>query len=105
MSTTNDQLIDNKNDNLIDDDDEHPRKLIPKLCRQMYKLGWVTGTGGGMSIRMNNQEIYIAPSGVHSLCFKHNFFAVGKHLTLPSISMMNKCSGFRHSFCTPDGAI
>ncbi|XP_036345419.1 probable methylthioribulose-1-phosphate dehydratase [Rhagoletis pomonella] len=43
--------------------EEHPRKLIPELCRQFYHLGWVTGTGGGMSIKYNN-EIYIAPSGV-----------------------------------------
>ncbi|CAD7089773.1 unnamed protein product [Hermetia illucens] len=43
--------------------EEHPRKLIPELCRQFYHLGWVTGTGGGISIKLDN-EIYIAPSGV-----------------------------------------
>ncbi|KAH6942776.1 hypothetical protein HPB50_010247 [Hyalomma asiaticum] len=42
---------------------EHPRNLIPELCRQFYDLGWVTGTGGGISIR-HGHEIYIAPSGV-----------------------------------------
>lgn len=42
---------------------EHPRKLIPSLCRQFYHLGWVTGTGGGISIRLG-EDIYIAPSGV-----------------------------------------
>lgn len=42
---------------------EHPRKLIPQLCRQFYQLGWVTGTGGGISIR-HDGDIYIAPSGV-----------------------------------------
>lgn len=26
---------------------EHPRNLIPELCRQFYHLGWVTGTGKG----------------------------------------------------------
>jgi len=30
---------------------EHPRVLIPELCRLFYTLGWVTGTGGGISIR------------------------------------------------------
>ncbi|KAK0096805.1 hypothetical protein PV326_004355 [Microctonus aethiopoides] len=42
---------------------EHPRNLIPELCRQFYNLGWVTGTGGGISIK-HGDEIYIAPSGV-----------------------------------------
>jgi hypothetical protein len=32
-------------------DPEHPRLLIPKLCKQFYRLGWVTGTGGGISIK------------------------------------------------------
>ncbi|XP_007426488.2 methylthioribulose-1-phosphate dehydratase [Python bivittatus] len=41
----------------------HPRNLIPELCRQFYHLGWVTGTGGGISMKHGN-EIYIAPSGV-----------------------------------------
>lgn len=42
---------------------EHPRKLIPELCKLFYNQGWVTGTGGGISIRDDN-KIYIAPSGV-----------------------------------------
>ncbi|CAB3254934.1 unnamed protein product [Arctia plantaginis] len=42
---------------------EHPRNLIPSLCNQFYHLGWVTGTGGGISIKEGN-KIYIAPSGV-----------------------------------------
>eukprot|EP01114_Cavostelium_apophysatum_P010816 TRINITY_DN24940_c0_g1_i1.p1 TRINITY_DN24940_c0_g1~~TRINITY_DN24940_c0_g1_i1.p1 ORF type:complete len:242 (-),score=21.87 TRINITY_DN24940_c0_g1_i1:40-765(-) len=44
-------------------DQEHPRRLIPELCRLFYDLGWVTGTGGGISIRRGD-EVYIAPSGV-----------------------------------------
>ncbi|XP_064601896.1 methylthioribulose-1-phosphate dehydratase-like [Liolophura sinensis] len=43
--------------------EEHPRHLIPELCRQFYDLGWCTGTGGGVSIKYEGQ-IYIAPSGV-----------------------------------------
>jgi hypothetical protein len=30
---------------------EHPRQLIPEICQLMYNLGWVTGTGGGMSMK------------------------------------------------------
>ncbi|CAG5931910.1 unnamed protein product [Menidia menidia] len=44
-------------------DKEHPRFLIPELCRLFYQLGWVTGTGGGISLR-RGEHIYIAPSGV-----------------------------------------
>ncbi|XP_007468127.1 PREDICTED: methylthioribulose-1-phosphate dehydratase [Lipotes vexillifer] len=44
-------------------DKEHPKYLIPELCKQFYHLGWVTGTGGGISLKHGN-EIYIAPSGV-----------------------------------------
>ena len=32
-------------------DPEHPLNLIPELCKQFYTLGWVTGTGGGISIK------------------------------------------------------
>lgn len=30
---------------------ESPVVLIPELCKQFYNLGWVTGTGGGISIK------------------------------------------------------
>jgi len=43
--------------------DEAIRDLICELCRQFYRLGWASGTGGGISIRRGNQ-IYMAPSGV-----------------------------------------
>lgn len=38
-------------------------RLISELCRQFYTLGWVSGTGGGISIR-DAQGVWIAPSGV-----------------------------------------
>ncbi len=38
-------------------------ELICELCRQFYDLGWVSGTGGGISIR-GAEGIFIAPSGV-----------------------------------------
>jgi methylthioribulose-1-phosphate dehydratase len=42
---------------------DDPRALICELCRHFYGLGWVSGTGGGMSIRRDG-KIYMAPSGV-----------------------------------------
>lgn len=38
-------------------------ELICELCRHFYHLGWVSGTGGGISIRAP-EGIYMAPSGV-----------------------------------------
>ncbi|TEA25003.1 hypothetical protein DBR06_SOUSAS6510036, partial [Sousa chinensis] len=32
-------------------DKEHPRYLIPEICKQFYHLGWVTGTGGRISLK------------------------------------------------------
>ncbi|KZS92204.1 Methylthioribulose-1-phosphate dehydratase [Sistotremastrum niveocremeum HHB9708] len=48
---------------ITSDDPHHPANLIPELCRSFYHLGWVTGTGGGITIR-NGSRVYIAPSGV-----------------------------------------
>lgn len=42
---------------------EDPRALITELCKQFYGQGWVSGTGGGISLRQEGR-IYIAPSGV-----------------------------------------
>ncbi|KAH9471128.1 hypothetical protein Pst134EA_005037 [Puccinia striiformis f. sp. tritici] len=40
-----------KNAKSIPHDPMHPANLICELCRNFYQLGWVTGTGGGISIR------------------------------------------------------
>ena len=37
-------------------------KLIGELCAQFYTQGWVSGTGGGMSIK-SGDSIVMAPSG------------------------------------------
>jgi len=41
----------------------NPKRLIVELCQQFYAQGWVSGTGGGISIRENGR-VYLAPSGV-----------------------------------------
>lgn len=43
--------------------DPDARAVICDLCREFYRLGWATGTGGGISVRVG-QSIYMAPSGV-----------------------------------------
>ena len=40
-----------------------PRQLIANLCAQFYGLGWVSGTGGGISLR-DGERVFMAPSGV-----------------------------------------
>jgi methylthioribulose 1-phosphate dehydratase / enolase-phosphatase E1 len=39
------------------------KSLICELCRQFFNAGWVTGTGGSISIR-NEDKIFMTPSGV-----------------------------------------
>ena len=43
--------------------DQSTRELVCELCRHFFHLGWVTGTGGSISIRHEN-NIYMTPSGV-----------------------------------------
>ena len=39
------------------------KEVICEMCRNFYDLGWVSGTGGGVSIKKGN-TIFMAPSGV-----------------------------------------
>ena len=41
----------------------HPANYICELCGKFYTFGWVTGTGGGVSIS-DGRHIFVAPSGV-----------------------------------------
>jgi methylthioribulose 1-phosphate dehydratase/enolase-phosphatase E1 len=41
----------------------HTRSVVAELCNGFYKLGWVTGTGGGVSIKTGGRY-FMAPSGV-----------------------------------------
>ena len=42
---------------------DEAKALVCELCRSFYGLGWVSGTGGGLSIKVGDR-IVMAPSGV-----------------------------------------
>ena len=86
------------NDKLINSSDpQHPANLICTLCRSFYHLGWVTGTGGGTSIRQG-PHIFIAPSGVQKELMKpENMFV----LDYASRSYLRKPPILKPSACTP----
>jgi methylthioribulose-1-phosphate dehydratase len=75
-----------------------PRSLIVELCRQFYAHGWVSGTGGGISIRAGDR-IYVAPSGVQKERLRPgDMFVVdldGKVIEAPA------APGLRVSACAP----
>merc|ERR1711915_299747 len=39
------------------------RRTMVSLCREFHGLGWMTGTGGAISMKQH-EEIFITPSGV-----------------------------------------
>jgi methylthioribulose-1-phosphate dehydratase len=82
--------------------------LIPELCKQFYGLGWVTGTGGGMSIRQeyffsrfnSSDLVYIAPSGVQKERMKpEDLFVLDFNTKEILKKPMN--SSYKMSQCTP----
>ncbi|KAK6461548.1 MTRu-1-P dehydratase [Scheffersomyces coipomensis] len=93
-------------------DPNHPANLICELCRLFYDNNWVTGTGGGISIRdvdgPNPNIIYIAPSGVQKERIQPwEMFVVElpdeKILRTPNdIPVeLTKSYKYKHSACTP----
>lgn len=69
-SPTTTTTTENNNDHLVQSSDpNHPANLIPALCAKFWTLGWVTGTGGGASIR-SDDLVYLAPSGVQKELMK-----------------------------------
>jgi len=78
---------------------EDPRQIIVELCKQFYGLGWVSGTGGGISIR-DGERVFVAPSGVQKERLSpEDLFVVdyetGDILSAPADE------GLRLSACTP----
>ncbi|KAL8919182.1 MAG: hypothetical protein Q9208_006942 [Pyrenodesmia sp. 3 TL-2023] len=85
-------------DHLITSSDPtHPANHICSLCRNFYTLGWVTGTGGGVSIR-RGPHIFIAPSGVQKELMQPADIFVMEYETL---SYLRKPPVLKPSACTP----
>ncbi|GAB7364151.1 hypothetical protein MBLNU230_g4702t1 [Neophaeotheca triangularis] len=75
----------------------HPANHICELCRKFYALGWVTGTGGGVSIK-HGAHIYIAPSGVQKeLMQPDNMFV----MDYESQQYLRQPMTLKPSACTP----
>ncbi|KAL1916051.1 uncharacterized protein VTP21DRAFT_6055 [Calcarisporiella thermophila] len=81
----------------VSSDPYHPANLIPELCRLFYQLGWVTGTGGGISIR-EDEHVYIAPSGVQKERIKPQDLFV---LRLHNREVIRRPPSLKPSACTP----
>ncbi|KAF2118111.1 Methylthioribulose-1-phosphate dehydratase [Lophiotrema nucula] len=79
------------------EDPEHPANLICTLCAKFYNHGWVTGTGGGTSIK-HGENIYIAPSGVQKELMKPTDMFV---MDFKSKEYLRKPKVHKPSACTP----
>ncbi|AGO13461.1 AaceriACL126Wp [[Ashbya] aceris (nom. inval.)] len=88
-----------ENSLVVSADPRHPANLICSLCRLFYANNWVTGTGGGISIKhAATGHIYIAPSGVQKEQIQpEDLFVMdgadGAYLRTPSV--------YKPSACTP----
>ncbi|KAH3684008.1 hypothetical protein WICPIJ_005031 [Wickerhamomyces pijperi] len=75
----------------------HPANVIVELCSLFYTNNWVTGTGGGISIKDGN-KIYLAPSGVQKERMKPEDLFVLDHQTREYLRVPKV---FKPSACTP----
>ena len=83
---------------------EHARNLIPDLCQLFYTNGWVTGTGGGISIRERSEgHVYVAPSGVQKERVKSDdlFVLNEKDASLIERPRSERGANYKQSDCTP----
>ncbi len=76
--------------------------LICELCRLFYGLGWVSGTGGGISIRAA-EGIYMAPSGVQKERMKPEdiYLLRGDNLDQAVVLQAPRDPGLKISECQP----
>ncbi|KAL9633610.1 MAG: hypothetical protein Q9164_004598 [Protoblastenia rupestris] len=97
MATSAQSICKSSDHLVVSDDPHHPANHICTLCRGFYSLGWVTGTGGGTSIRQG-PHIFIAPSGVQKELMQPDDIFV---LDYASRSYLRKPPVHKPSACTP----
>lgn len=89
--------VENNNSLVSSGNPDHPANLICELCKMFYNNGWVTGTGGGISIRDGN-NIFLAPSGVQKeRIVPSNIFV----MSFKSQDYIRKPLSLKPSACTP----
>ena len=91
------RAVSDADDLVTSSDPQHPANLICTLCAKFYQHGWVTGTGGGTSIR-HGPHIYIAPSGVQKELLQPRDMFV---LDYASRAYLRKPPVLKPSACTP----
>lgn len=80
---------------LAKQDDQRP--LLCALLRDFHRLGWVSGTGGGICGPASEDSLWIAPTGVHKeLVEPQDFFEMRLDGALTS-----EPAGLRPSECAP----
>ncbi|KAI6156327.1 Methylthioribulose-1-phosphate dehydratase [Pisolithus thermaeus] len=99
---SSDSQINDSDALVLSSDPSHPANLIPELCAAFYKLGWVTGTGGGICIRTGD-KVYIAPSGVQKERIEpsHMFVLPYPQPTADRIFLRRPTLNLKESACTP----
>ncbi|KAL8987826.1 MAG: hypothetical protein Q9177_003011 [Variospora cf. flavescens] len=97
MSTTAGSTDDSMDHLITSPLPSHPANHICALCRNFYTLGWVTGTGGGVSIK-HGPHIFIAPSGVQKELMQPGDMFVMEHA---SRAYVRNPPVLKPSACTP----
>ncbi|KAH3674594.1 hypothetical protein WICMUC_003140 [Wickerhamomyces mucosus] len=82
---------------VLSSDPLHPANVICELCQLFYDNEWVTGTGGGISIK-DGTNVYIAPSGVQKERMKPTDLFV---LNYDDSVVLRRPLNFKPSACTP----
>jgi methylthioribulose-1-phosphate dehydratase len=73
--------------------------VIVALCRRFYDLGWVSGTGGGISVRLGDR-VFMAPSGVQKEMIQPEWI-FELNLAGDVVSGPPSATGFTVSQCRP----